>query len=224
VILRLAAAAALVLTSIACGGGDGEGNRTSVVRQAYPDGPPNTRVIRFASAPPRVMAACRRVANMMDAPFPCPRQLPRATRAPASGAPIPAAGVELVHQGAGETSGVSIEYGAPPFEGGPPPGVKVTPGKPWQIRPCCFFHSTIEVLRSRPEFQARSARIAGRKGFLSSALGPRFTMYNDHELFTFPSSGRWSLITVHWAGSASATRILLDHIVANVEAVEPTRR
>jgi hypothetical protein len=221
VLVRLAAAA-LVISSIACGGGgDGEERRTDAVRQAYPDGPSDTRVIRFASPPPRVAAACRRVANIVDAPFPCPRQLPRATRAPAPDAAVPAPRVELIHQGAGEVSGLSIEYGAPPFEGEPPPGVKVPQSAPWQIRPCCFFHATIELLRSRPGFHAQRASIAGRRGFLSTALGTRFTMYQNHDQFTFPSNGRWCLITVHRAGSASATRLLLDRIVANFDLIEP---
>jgi hypothetical protein len=224
VLVRLAAAAALVVSTIACGGGGGgnaEERRNGAVHQAYADGPSDTRVIRFAPTPRRVAVACRRVANVVGAPFPCPRQLPRATRAPAPDAAVPAPRVELVHQGAGEVSGLSIEYGAPPFEGEPPPGVKVPSSAPWQIRPCCFFHATIELLRSRPRFQARRASIASRRGFLSTALGARFTMYNDHVQFTFPSSRRWCLFTVHWAGSPSATRLLLDQIIANSYLVEP---
>jgi hypothetical protein len=225
VLVRLAAAVALAVSTVACGGGDGNGEetRTDTTPQAYTDGPPDTRAIRFAPAPTRVVAECRRAANHIGAPFPCPRELPRATRASAPDTPVPAPRVELVHQGSGTVSGLSIEYGAPPFEGEPPPGVEMPPSEPWQIRPCCFFHATIELLRSRPGFPAQATSIAGRGGFLSTELGPRFTMYQDHTQFMFPSNGRWCLITVHTAGTASATRLLLDRLVANLDLIEPSR-
>lgn len=217
-LVRLAAAAALAVSTIACGGGgDKKEERPAGAVRAYADGPSDTRVISFAPAPSRVIAACRRAANMVDAPFPCPRELPRATRALAPDAPLPAARVELVGHG----SGLSIEHGAPPLEGEPPPGVKVPPSARWQSRPCCFFHATIELLRTRPSFSARDTTIAGREGFLSTALGPRFTMYQDHIQFTFNSSGYWCLTTVHAAGSTSATRLLLDRVVASLDLVEP---
>lgn len=218
-LVRLAAAAALAVSTIACGGGGGgkEERPTDAVR-AYADGPSDTRVIRFAPAPARVIAACRRAASMVAAPFPCPRELPRATRTPAPDARVPAPRVELVSHG----SGLSIEYGAPPLEGEPPPGIKMPPSAPWQIRPCCFFHATIELLRTRPRFPAEVARVDGRGGFLSATLGPRFTMYEDHIQFTFRSSGHWCLTTVHAAGSTSATRLLLDRLVASLDLVGPS--
>ena len=204
---------------IACGGDRKGEERANSAVPAYPDGPSDTRVIRFAPVPRRVTTACRSVANTVAAPFPCPRVLPRATRAPTEGAPVPAPRVELVRHG----SGLSIEYGAPPLEGEPPPGVEVPPSAPWQIRPCCFFHATFELPRARPSFPAEDTRIAGREGFLSTAPGPRFTMYQDHTQFTFRSGKRWSWVTVHAAGSDSATRLVLDRIVANLEPVSPTR-
>lgn len=222
-LVRLAAVAALVVATMACGGdSDGEEVRNADVSPHYEDGPLGSRVIRFRPASPRIADACIEIAAQLDARFPCPRQLPRANANVIRVSP--ALRIETIHQGRGELSGLSIEFGAPSSQDDPPPGVEVMPLPPWHIRPCCFFHATFEALLARPKFDAETTSVAGRKGFLSTTPGPRFTMYQDHLQFAFTVDERWALVTVHTAGSSVATRILLDRLVASIELIEPSRR
>lgn len=213
---RAAALVTAALLLVGCSNDGATARNGSEAR--YHDGPRQTRVVRFGSAPRPVETACERAAAAIGERFPCPTLLPRPTL-PAPGSDhAPLTRVELLHSATGgRVSGISIEYGAPPFRGEPPPGVTVIGTEPWRARPCCFLHVTVEVVGERP-FLGSPVVLGGKAGRLDDELGPRFTLYEGHLRFAYKQRGHWYLVTMHEAEELSLTRSVLERVVSGMRS------